>query len=326
MSQDWISFHIFYEDNLDRLLVEGVRPILRQLQDTRAIQGYFFVRYWNGGRHIRLRLAPSGLHKGLTTIVQYKLESFLAQCPGGNGMSDVYSQQVTRMQELQAYVSREWRMFQHELETIELLQPPNSVQWRPYRFDSKRYGGQALQPVTEAHFCRSSQIAMAIVSHSIGRIQARLSLALRLMAIVPIALKLSSKVAADLFWKSTHMLSYVYPEQGENFIASFGFLPFEEQRVELGDIFHQLQVSLLSDQSSLVDALLQVWRSELEDCEQVLQRLWEKQDLSIHPNHIVMDYLHMLNNRLGIALPEECYLYYLVAKACEETDASYFQQ
>ncbi|MBB6237875.1 thiopeptide-type bacteriocin biosynthesis protein [Pedobacter sp. AK013] len=47
----WFSLYIFYHENADRLLKELIYPFIRQWH-----RPWFFIRYWEGGNHIRLRL------------------------------------------------------------------------------------------------------------------------------------------------------------------------------------------------------------------------------------------------------------------------------
>src|SRR5687768_14523373 len=55
-NQDWISLHIFYKYDLDLLLLKVVDPVLCQWYNERLISNHFFIRYWEGGQHIRLRI------------------------------------------------------------------------------------------------------------------------------------------------------------------------------------------------------------------------------------------------------------------------------
>ncbi|WP_338278820.1 thiopeptide-type bacteriocin biosynthesis protein [Corallococcus caeni] len=52
----WLAFHLFREDALDALLCQIVKPIIQDLLARQRIHGFFFIRYPEGGHHIRLRL------------------------------------------------------------------------------------------------------------------------------------------------------------------------------------------------------------------------------------------------------------------------------
>ena len=55
----WISVHIYYHDGLDGLIDGAARPLVAELRARALIDKHFFVRYWQGGPHLRLRLLPS---------------------------------------------------------------------------------------------------------------------------------------------------------------------------------------------------------------------------------------------------------------------------
>lgn len=50
----WLSVHIFYDDSLDFLLKKGIQPFINK--NNKFIFRWFFIRYTEGGQHIRLRL------------------------------------------------------------------------------------------------------------------------------------------------------------------------------------------------------------------------------------------------------------------------------
>src|SRR5215475_1105633 len=62
---DWVSAHVFYQGDLTELLVNGIVPLTRELtHDGMAAllcgtPGWFFLRYWEGGPHLRLRVLPA---------------------------------------------------------------------------------------------------------------------------------------------------------------------------------------------------------------------------------------------------------------------------
>jgi thiopeptide-type bacteriocin biosynthesis protein len=55
----WTSWHAFHHgdvDEVDRFLIEAVGPAMAQRPADSHVPGGFFLRYWDGGPHIRLRL------------------------------------------------------------------------------------------------------------------------------------------------------------------------------------------------------------------------------------------------------------------------------
>ncbi|MGH3521276.1 MAG: thiopeptide-type bacteriocin biosynthesis protein [Mycobacterium sp.] len=56
----WVSAHLYYHDPLDELLRRAVHPLVGELAAGGLIDGFFFVRYWQGGPHVRLRARLPG--------------------------------------------------------------------------------------------------------------------------------------------------------------------------------------------------------------------------------------------------------------------------
>src|SRR5689334_16190255 len=54
----WMSAHLYYQGPLDLLLRELVVPLVRDLGGRGLLAQHFFLRYWQGGPHLRLRLRP----------------------------------------------------------------------------------------------------------------------------------------------------------------------------------------------------------------------------------------------------------------------------
>jgi thiopeptide-type bacteriocin biosynthesis protein len=50
----WLSVHLFYDDSLDFLLINGIQPFINE--HKKSLSNWFFIRYTEGGQHIRLRL------------------------------------------------------------------------------------------------------------------------------------------------------------------------------------------------------------------------------------------------------------------------------
>jgi hypothetical protein len=51
---------MYYHDPPDELLRVGVGGLVRRLEALGALRSWFFLRHWQGGPHVRLRLWPAG--------------------------------------------------------------------------------------------------------------------------------------------------------------------------------------------------------------------------------------------------------------------------
>jgi thiopeptide-type bacteriocin biosynthesis protein len=318
---EWISVHVFYAGSLDHLLVEGVRGMLSRLRAAGAVRRWFFVRYWNGGRHLRLRVEPShGQEVGVASIVQEELRAFVAHHPGGQEDSAAYLRLADRMQAALLSAARDRGLA--EPEDVEAPQPTDSVQLRTYRYESERYGGTVARTLAEGHFWRSSELATTVVSRTLGRMDARASLAFELLAVAPVALALPIEHARTLLLESSRMVRYVRPDLIDAGQPPNGFVPFEAQRDELVALVRRARDHRSADPSSLAAVACELWAEELKVCDTQLGRLWADGQLTCHPHQVLLSYIHMLNNRLGIGFAEECHLYHLLARALTDIDGT----
>src|SRR5690242_5681489 len=56
----WASYHIFYYAlSCHQVLLEIVLPVVRDLWNRRQLIRFFFIRYGEGGPHVRLRVLGS---------------------------------------------------------------------------------------------------------------------------------------------------------------------------------------------------------------------------------------------------------------------------
>src|SRR5205823_8619172 len=131
----WVSCHIHYSVSLDNVLLNGVTPLLAVLRRLKLADYWFFLRYWDGGPHLRLRLLPR--HDADRTLIEEvttrSLERFLTANP---------ARQCVSPQEYQA-AARQFARWEG-VETFEpVLRPDNSIYFAPYRPEYDRFGSEA---------------------------------------------------------------------------------------------------------------------------------------------------------------------------------------
>jgi thiopeptide-type bacteriocin biosynthesis protein len=64
MQMKWLSAHIFYSAGLNRILRNAVIPFLHTAEEYLQLPApYFFIRYGEGGPHVRLRLCIQQQHE-----------------------------------------------------------------------------------------------------------------------------------------------------------------------------------------------------------------------------------------------------------------------
>jgi thiopeptide-type bacteriocin biosynthesis protein len=149
-STTWLGLHLFYQGSLDSMLQGLVAPLVRDLRDKRLLAGYFFVRHWQGGPHVRLRLLSATTDVGqLREWARDASQAWLAAHPSPDQLDQAaYQQMAQRLCRLEPDA------------TDEGLQPNNSLGFCSYVPERHKYGsGEALAAV-ERHFQESSDLAL----------------------------------------------------------------------------------------------------------------------------------------------------------------------
>jgi thiopeptide-type bacteriocin biosynthesis protein len=157
----WVSAHLFYSDPLDPLLTNAIRPLVADLSTAGLARGYFFLRYWEGGPHLRLRVLPAGagVRDRVHRTVAAHCTRYLRHHPSTTAVA------AGEYTALAARLARWERLDTH----TETLYPNNSVQFIGYRPEHDRYGTGACLDAVERHFMESSQIALALVTTETDR-------------------------------------------------------------------------------------------------------------------------------------------------------------
>ncbi|MGH3238936.1 MAG: thiopeptide-type bacteriocin biosynthesis protein [Spirillospora sp.] len=162
-----MSAHIFYQGDHDALLTTLVLPLVRDLSGRGLARAWFFLRYWDGGPHIRLRVLAPDDHAGeVRTRVEGEAAEYLARHPSSPVLTpEEYAGVAAHL------AGREG--VGHERE----MRPIDSVAFLPYRREHARYGtGKAIEAV-EDHFGESSALALAMLEGGVDR-RARAAFAL----------------------------------------------------------------------------------------------------------------------------------------------------
>src|SRR5262245_46984520 len=121
----WISAHIYYHSSLDELIDGAARPLVATLRSRARITQHFFVRYWQGGPHLRLRLLPAAVddHDAVAAALDDATAAFLRARPSRTVIDgDDYRRMTGPLASAEPGAS-----------AIEPLEPDNTLRWRAYQ-------------------------------------------------------------------------------------------------------------------------------------------------------------------------------------------------
>jgi thiopeptide-type bacteriocin biosynthesis protein len=306
--------HVFADEHLDSLLVGWCRPLVQELVRREVITGFFLIRYWNGGPHVRLRLAASDVdHPALADEARAMLERHLAGRAGMGFCAELspkaYTEQAAEMARAESAVAG----LNLSVEAVEPLQQPRTLQVRKYQFNAQRYGGEAARSTVEEHFQRSSQLALRLLFHTADRMAERRTMALHLAAATAASLDLPAPRVADLFTRLSDAVHLFSPPRGDDAGRDWREAEFVEVPIELVDQLRHGPSGTGQDATAV--RVLEYWTDELIARRRQLADIYREYGVRLVPEYVALDFLHLLNNRLGIEVADECYLYRLVATA-----------
>jgi len=302
-SGHWIGLHVYYHDRQDRLLREGIRPLVAELLGAGLVKRHFFIRHWQGGPHVRLRLLPTG-RAGVE--VRGRAEWHLAEYLGSSRSTvHIGEREYAGLASTLAAIER-------EDSGVARLRPDNSVEFSPYRPDHSWIGG-AGQAV-ERNFMESSEIAFELVSAADAAGQ-RHGQALAMLL-----------VAAAARVGSGGALVRYFDEASRSWASTvFGAeRPRHEVEFERQYKRHRERVC------RLVTVLLEAMRSDALPAEGIPLRRWadgigylaraleETNAAGWAVDRTLAYCVHLHNNRLGVAVQQEAYLLFAIGRALRD--------
>lgn len=307
--RNWHAYHIFYHrfDKQDELLMNCIAPMVRQFQEDNLYKDWFFIRYWEGGPHIRLRfLDPDPKTE---PVIRERITRFIQEHPP--------QEEMTREQY--------YRNHKFDGEPVD----PESLPWYPngsivkipYEPEYQRYGGQAAIATSEKMFTHSSEMAMQVMAKTAGELAKRLNIALDLMVLTALCLEVRPEELATYFKRyADYWSSYLdQPAEAEKKIK-VSFSKQENQLTKRLALLEQLT------ESTQEVPLYRRWVDQLKVAHQSYRKLAEEGKL-VSPldspaegedwirfaiSAIAFSQIHMTNNRLGLAPPFEHYLGYMI--------------
>lgn len=294
----WISAYIFHQGYLysyesDRVIMEIVKPFIEMCYENSWIKNYFFIRYSEGGTHIRLRFY--GEESILENTVKKELEIFLK------------------------------KNFPKELEVdspdYELLK------WVDYEPEIERYGGAHAIKIAEEYFNYSSIFCIELLEGVIdGNNSQRLGKGLIATNLIIYTFTESREIGYKLAeqYHKGYLSAVARQEDTKNDVLELFKNGFDKQAQNLIEFNNNLWEVLDSDGE--IPENFKVFLDNLKSIKSKLQqidsegKLIEKEssiDLTGKLFRIIPSYIHMMNNRLGISIPEESYLTYLITNALQ---------
>jgi thiopeptide-type bacteriocin biosynthesis protein len=264
------------------VITDVVGPTVAGLSETTdTAVPWFFMRYWQGGPHLRLRirgLTPESAERIGDQLTAALLEVGALRTGEQKLDSERFSAQSARL----AAAGEGDRL----LATPKLLSP--GVHASGYLPELDRYGGAAMMAASESLFEISSRICLVFL-RSAPSGAARATLALRATAA-------AARVLGDIQYLSDGAVSW------HRWLTRFGSSEMALERLDAECA--RVALAAARDGTDLSAApgsgLLAAWQAGLGH---VLPE-WQR-SATTEPTRIVFSHVHMLHNRLGLSAAEE---------------------
>lgn len=292
----WQSLHIHRYADQDGFLVHGLAPELERLRASGAADGSFFLRYWKGGHHIRLRLRTS---PETAQQVADRLAAHLARHPADTPL------------DAEEFGPAQATMAALEAETTAELLPPDSVHHAAYTPETGKYGGDLGVAIAERFFEASSDTALATLARLPGGSAGRLGAAFSMMLRGLCSARLAPDAMADFL---AHYCVLWSPYVFDRFLADWPAL-LRARREPVG----RHAAALLARPPEQPDdpfgrAVGTAWRELTTSAGTVLPAVTlggAAAPAARRRQILLVGYLHTHNNRLGLTPEQEAFLGWL---------------
>jgi thiopeptide-type bacteriocin biosynthesis protein len=284
---DWVSIHLFFEgfiysEECDRFLMDAVVPMLRECKKRRWVKGWFFIRYTEGGPHVRLRLLPR------SSRARDRMQVFLGEHAA-----------VLAATESNAIVAARFLPYVPE---VERYGGTDALRWCEHFFEASSAAVLKMlsEPNASAHSARLGK-ALLLIAVFARRFAGSAALGLDLIEKYgAVGSRGHEKISSDLFnnalIRERRLVEPQLLEVWESLDANARLSPaLDAYGQSSAELAYSLQLLCASNKVRFADRYAQTW----ESC-----------CLSIGPS-----LLHMTCNRLGVAIPDEAFLAHLVVGA-----------
>lgn len=310
----WISIHIHYASYPEPLLLECLRPLTSRLRERRLILGYFFIRYWFEGPHIRLRLLPEpGREVEVRCEAEQAIGEFLRRRPA------LYTPDAEELGPLYKgfylaeYGEEAWDEA-YGAGGVMPIRPTNTMSYEEYTPEYHRYGGPVGVAVAEWHFEHSSDMVLDLITAANVHVRPVLlgqSLQMSL-TMCDVLLDGEDDAIAEFFavnrryWERSHNVD---PKAADRYFdAAYG-----RCAARLRERITALRDGVRHDEARLTP----MQRGWVRHARELRRRLDSSSGIpdDFTVGRLLGSYLHMTNNRLGVTIPEEIYLSHLLRRA-----------
>lgn len=336
MPNTWIALHIFYASNQNPLLLEAVEPLVQDLRERGLIQRFFFIKYWQEGPHVRLRLLPAeGADEDEIKLrAETAISAYLKRRPSLYNVADKSMAPSYKDIFIWEYGQEKWNEKYGPDGTMP-VQANNSVQFAEYEPELGRYGGEEGVQLAEWHFEKSSEIILKLIRKTNLHVRTiMLGQSIQLALLFCLAFMDSDEEIIRFLKRYIGIWNGPFVQRGSDYTPTmekifWRMAPRLQRRTRE---LHQYVIEGTVGPLTLVEL---EWLEHIRELRRRLDVLFAAGVLvftgrQAGPEPFVVDnpvmvrglllgsYLHMTNNRLGMMIPDEIPLAYMLRRTLEE--------
>lgn len=294
-STEWLSVYLFVgRTKFEQVITEFVAPFVEQLESNKLLHGFFFIRYFDNGPHVRLRI------KSDITIIETKIKQLLAR----------------------------------EVEKFALAAPGviSHYIFQSYEPEVERYGGIDSLPVAEEQFGASSKAVIAAIrsqpewdySTALGSaISMHLAFLHAIQMNVQQATSLLNRIYKTWFYAaSAYYVIYVNAAADEQKASASIDEAFNKSYAGQEEHLRQFSGDLMqaiAEGRELPEGLAE-WITAIRNMHKKMLLLGEQElvmadkEKEVHDkiSEVYESLFHMTNNRLGISNMDEAFLGFIL--------------
>lgn len=274
--EDWYSYHIFCYDTLQHEeVVLRIHSLMEKLMEDKKVLKWFFIRYWRGGPHIRVRYCSNediNFQVHLKGIIQYiKINSKIKLTKSQYYASQNIVEEDTAREDLPWY---------KDGECVNIAYEP----------EFERYGGINAMPFSESLFHLSTDLSVKIIKLTHGQ-----NWVTKTIFSIAVIISLIEQLIKErvIRYEQTELFNIGMEKWKETFRIneSEEILQIKQAIKSCTKVFLTLKEKLKNEIefSALLDSHIELFKN-------IALRVEEQ----AYFMSIVFSHIHMFNNRLGI--------------------------
>ncbi len=322
----WLSLHVHYNSDPHWLLKHGIAPAIEILREQKLVNQYFFIRYWEQGPHVRLRLRAAGEEQKGTSreVVETVIDKYLCRRPSVFRFPTPHMPPSFSQLFISEYGEEALHRKYGETGQIPFAEN-NRILEVPYSPEYQRYGGEDGVAIAERHFEVSSDHVLRCLTMENGHdFRVILGRGYRLMLYACLAL-LPGREAQTQFLQS-------YENQWNGLIGSLSEvadLQFDRKyKASKPALDRNTSACIaLADGTDEGHAEDREWFEHMQSVRRDLDGAFSGgrlhlpktiQSLDQAIGYLLPNYIHMTNNRLGISISDEVYMAYVMRRSLDD--------